>query len=127
MITGCAKQFPVARACPAAVLRHGRRTRAPASQTGMRGRLANRAYEGRLTVPAGTLLGWSAPAQAGTWGPLDCDAPRAITAAAAAHPRAPRHDHAPPAMSSNRLTGADGHCKARAVTTAVTATRAIST
>src|ERR1700733_4765691 len=128
MITRCAKRFPVARAYPAAVLRHGRRTRAPASQPGMRGRLANQAYEGRLTVPAGTLLGWSAaPAQAGTWGLLDRDDTRAITAAAAAHPRAPRHDHAPPAMSSNRLTGADGHCQARAVTTAVTATRAIST
>jgi Domain of unknown function (DUF222) len=41
-----------------------------------------------LIIPAGTLLGWStAPAQAGSWGLLDPDETRAITQAAARHPR----------------------------------------
>jgi hypothetical protein len=41
-----------------------------------------------ITVPVGTLLGWSAtPAQASGWGLLDCDEARAIAEAAATHPR----------------------------------------
>jgi hypothetical protein len=41
-----------------------------------------------LTVPAGTLLGWStAPAWAGSWGLLDADDTRDIVAAASRHPR----------------------------------------
>jgi hypothetical protein len=41
-----------------------------------------------LIIPAGTLLGWStAPGQAGSWGLLDAEEARTITAAAAAHPR----------------------------------------
>jgi hypothetical protein len=41
-----------------------------------------------LVVPAGTLLGFStAPAQAGSWGLLDAEDARAVTAAAAMHRR----------------------------------------
>ncbi len=41
-----------------------------------------------LTVPVGTLLGWSsAPAEAGAWGLLDRDETRAIAGAAARHSR----------------------------------------
>jgi hypothetical protein len=41
-----------------------------------------------LTVPVGTLLGWSAaPGQAGAWGILDRDESRAVVNAAAQHPR----------------------------------------
>jgi hypothetical protein len=41
-----------------------------------------------LIIPAGTLLGWStAPAQVGALGLLDPDDTRAVTAAAARHPR----------------------------------------
>jgi hypothetical protein len=41
-----------------------------------------------LTVPAGTLLGWSsAPAWAGGWGLLDADDTRDIVRAASQHPR----------------------------------------
>jgi hypothetical protein len=41
-----------------------------------------------LTVPVGTLLGWSsAPAWAGSWGLLDADDTRDIVAAASRHPR----------------------------------------
>jgi hypothetical protein len=41
-----------------------------------------------LTVPVGTLLGWStAPAQAGTWGLLDAGETQDIVATASRHPR----------------------------------------
>jgi Domain of unknown function (DUF222) len=41
-----------------------------------------------LTVPAGTLLGWSAtPGEAGTWGLTDADDTRRIVQAASQHPR----------------------------------------
>ena len=41
-----------------------------------------------LTIPAGTLLGWStAPGDAGGWGLLDPDDTRRLAAAASAHPR----------------------------------------
>jgi hypothetical protein len=41
-----------------------------------------------LTIPVGTLLGWStAVAQAGAWGLLDRDETRTVTEAAARHPR----------------------------------------
>jgi hypothetical protein len=41
-----------------------------------------------LTIPIGTLLGWSTtPAQAGNFGLLDPDETRALTAAASRHPR----------------------------------------
>jgi len=50
-------------------------------------RSANQACEERLTVPVGTLLGWSdAPAQAGAWGLLDPDETRDLVAAASRHP-----------------------------------------
>jgi hypothetical protein len=49
--------------------------------------LQNQAYEERLTIPAGTLLGWgTAPAQAAGWGLLDADETRALVRAAARHP-----------------------------------------
>jgi Domain of unknown function (DUF222) len=41
-----------------------------------------------ITIPAGTLLGWSnAPADVGTWGLMDADAVRDLIEAASRHPR----------------------------------------
>jgi hypothetical protein len=41
-----------------------------------------------ITIPAGTLLGWSgAPADVGTWGPIYADAARDLIEAASRHPR----------------------------------------
>jgi hypothetical protein len=41
-----------------------------------------------ITVPVGTLLGWSqTPADAGTWGLMDADTVRDLIAAASRHPR----------------------------------------
>ena len=41
-----------------------------------------------ITIPAGTLLGWSqTPADAGTWGLMDADTARDLIEAASRHPR----------------------------------------
>jgi hypothetical protein len=41
-----------------------------------------------ITIPAGTLLGWSqTPADAGTWGLMDADTVRDLIKAASSHPR----------------------------------------
>ena len=41
-----------------------------------------------ITIPAGTLLGWSdAPADVGTWGLMDAETARALIEAASRHPR----------------------------------------
>jgi hypothetical protein len=59
-----------------------------------------------ITIPAGTLLGWSnAPADVGTWGLLDAETARSLIEAASRHPRT-RWCHT--------LTGPDGHAIAHA-------------
>ena len=41
-----------------------------------------------ITIPAGTLLGWSnAPADVGSWGLMDADTARDLIEAASRHPR----------------------------------------
>ncbi len=59
-----------------------------------------------ITIPAGTLLGWSeTPAEVGTWGLMDAETARALIEAASRHPRT-RWCHT--------LTGPDGRAIAHA-------------
>ena len=59
-----------------------------------------------ITIPAGTLLGWSdAPADVGSWGLMDAETARALIEAASRHPRT-RWCHT--------LTGPDGRATAHA-------------
>ena len=59
-----------------------------------------------VTIPAGTLLGWSnAPADIGTWGLMDAETARALIEAASRHPRT---------RWCYTLTGPDGRAIAHA-------------
>jgi hypothetical protein len=59
-----------------------------------------------ITIPAGTLLGWSnAPADVGTWGLMDAETARSLIEAASRHPRT---------RWCYTLTGPDGHAIAHA-------------
>ena len=59
-----------------------------------------------ITIPAGTLLGYSdAPADVGTWGLMDADAVRDLTEAASRHPRT---------RWCYTITGQDGEATAHA-------------
>ena len=59
-----------------------------------------------ITIPAGTLLGWSnAPADVGSWGLMDAETARALIEAASRHPRT---------RWCYTLTGPDGQAIAHA-------------
>ena len=59
-----------------------------------------------ITIPAGTLLGWSnAPAEIGSWGLMDAETARDLIEAASRHPRT---------RWCYTLTGQDGHAIAHA-------------
>jgi len=59
-----------------------------------------------ITIPAGTMLGWSnAPADVGSWGLMDAETARALIEAASRHPRT---------RWCYTLTGPDGHAIAHA-------------
>jgi Domain of unknown function (DUF222) len=59
-----------------------------------------------ITIPAGTLLGWSGtPADVGTWGPMDAETARGLIEAASRHPRT---------RWCYTLTGPDGQAIAHA-------------
>jgi hypothetical protein len=59
--------------------------RVPARQTGRKTPLPALI---NVSIPAGTLLGWSdAPADVGSWGLMDAETARALIEAASRHPR----------------------------------------